>query len=84
MSMQATLSAEQSLSELAERLDQWRQTKTKRSDPIPDTLWRQAIRLTETLPLHRISKTLRLSSYDLKKRIGRLDPPIQPSAAPPI
>ena len=44
MSMQATLSAEQSLSELAERLDQWRQTKTKRSDPIPDTLWSQGNR----------------------------------------
>ena len=48
------------------------------------TLWSQAITLTQTLPLHRVSKALGLSSYDLKKRIGRLDPPGQPSAAAPI
>ena len=82
MSVQTTLSAEQRLSELAERLDQWRQTKTKRSDPIPEALWSQAITLTQTLPLHHVSKALRLSRYDLKKRIDRLDAPSQPSAPP--
>ena len=82
MSMQTMPSAEQRLYELGERLEQWRQTKTKRSDPIPETLWSQAITLTQTLPLRRVSKALGLSSYDLKRRIDRLEPPSQPSAPP--
>lgn len=46
---------------------EWRQTK-KRRDPIPETLWRAAVSLTEVHSVNEIARHLHLSHKDLKVR----------------
>jgi hypothetical protein len=38
--------AQQQLTYVADRFDEWRQTRTTRAEPIPQHLWEQAIALT--------------------------------------
>lgn len=66
-----TTTAEQRLGELAERFKQWRATKTRRAEPIPESLWAEALELSELLPRRQVSRTLRLSDHDLQKRQGQ-------------
>jgi len=63
--------AEAQLAELLEHFDHWRQSRTTRSEPIPDALWEQAVSLTRVLPLARVAKRLRLNRQELKKRCGQ-------------
>ncbi len=46
---------------------EWRQTK-KRRDPIPETLWKAAVSLTEVRSIHEVARHLHLSHKDLKAR----------------
>lgn len=62
--------AEQQLAELGEQFAQWRSTKTRRGEPIPERLWTQALALCERLPRSQIRRRLRLSDRDFKKRQG--------------
>lgn len=60
--------AEQALSQLAERFEHWRQTRANPYQRIPQALWDEAIALSRVLPDSRVTKRLRLSQTDLKKR----------------
>jgi hypothetical protein len=60
--------AEQQLTAVADRFEEWRQTRTTRADPIPQYLWEQAIALTTTFPMTRVARRLRVSGGELKKR----------------
>ena len=60
--------AEQQLTAVADRFEEWRQTRTTRADPIPQYLWEQAIALTATFPMTRVARRLRVSGGELKKR----------------
>lgn len=60
--------AEQQLSHVADRFDEWRQTRITRAAPIPQHLWEQAIALTTTFPMTRVARRLRVSGGELKKR----------------
>ena len=60
--------AEQQLTHVANRFDEWRQTRTTRTEPIPQYLWEQAIALTATVPLTRVATRIRVSGGELKKR----------------
>jgi hypothetical protein len=60
--------AQQQLTHVADRFDEWRQTRTTRAEPIPQHLWEQAIALTTMLPITRVATRLRVSGGELKKR----------------
>jgi len=60
--------AEQALSQLAERFEHWRQSRRTPYERIPQPLWDEAIALSRVLPDSRVTKRLRLSQTDLKKR----------------
>lgn len=53
--------AEQHLAELGEQFAQWRSTKRRRGEPIPERLWTQALALCERLPRSQIRRRLRLT-----------------------
>jgi hypothetical protein len=60
--------AEHQLTQVADRFDHWRQTRTTPAEPIPPYLWEQAIALTATVPITRVATRLRVSGGELKKR----------------
>src|SRR5215510_3063090 len=60
--------AEHQLTSVANRFDEWRQTRTTRAALIPQHLWEQAIALTALFPLTRIARRLHVSGGELKKR----------------
>ena len=60
--------AEHQLTQVANRFEEWRQTRTTRAEPMPQHLWEQAIALTSTLPMTRVATRLRVSGGELKKR----------------
>ena len=60
--------AEHQLTQVADRFDTWRQTRTTRAAPIPHDLWEQAIALTAMFPITRVATRLRVSGGELKKR----------------
>ena len=68
MSHDLTTQAEQSLSKLAGRFEHWRRTRTNTHERIPESLWAEAVSLTQTLPIGRVARRCRLSPTDLKKR----------------
>jgi hypothetical protein len=59
--------AEQQLTHVADRFDEWRQTRTTRAEPIPHHLWEQAIALTMMFPMTHVARRLRVSGGELKK-----------------
>jgi hypothetical protein len=60
--------AEHQLAHVADRFDEWRQTRPTRAEPIPHHLWEQAIALTALFPLTRVARRLCVSGGELKKR----------------
>ena len=60
--------AEQQLTAVADRFDEWRQMRTTRAEPIPQHLWEQAIALTALCPMTCVARHLRVSGGELKKR----------------
>jgi hypothetical protein len=60
--------AEHHLTQVADRFDHWRQTRTTPAEPIPPDLWEQAIALTALVPITRVARRLRVSGGELKKR----------------
>ena len=60
--------AEHQLTQVANRFEEWRQTRTTRAEPIPQHLWEQAVALTSTFPMTRVATRLRGSGGELKKR----------------
>lgn len=55
--------------ELAERIEHWRTTRTKRGS-MPPALWSAAVDLAKTHGVGAISRWLRLDYYSLKRRVG--------------
>ena len=64
----APAQAEPQLTQVADRFDEWRQTRTTRAEPIPQNLWEQAIALTAMFPMTHVARRLRVSGGELKKR----------------
>ena len=59
--------------EIRDQLERWRRTRQKRS-PIPETIWGEAARLARQCGVSAISKALRLSYPDLKRRSRTMAP----------
>jgi hypothetical protein len=60
------------LSRLAARMEAWR-SGPKKSRRIPQELWQAAVNLSKEYTINQISKALRLSYTDLKKRVEAED-----------
>lgn len=56
------------LEEIQEQFIAWRSSRSRR-ESIPDGLWEAAVRLAEDYSIGRISRVLRLSHSDLKRRV---------------
>ena len=52
--------AQQHLTHVADRFDHWRQTRTTPAEPIPHSLWEQAIAFTTTFSIARVATRLRV------------------------
>src|SRR5262245_6987701 len=77
--------AEHHLTQVADRFDHWRQTRTTPAEPIPPTLWEQAIALTALVPITRVARRLHVSGGELKKRCAAHHEGLAaPTALPPI
>ena len=63
--------AEHQLTQVANRFDQWRQTRTTPAEPIPQHLWEQAIALTATFPITRVATRLRRERRGVEKALCR-------------
>ena len=60
--------AEQELTQLAARFQDWRHRRHTPSDPIPPWLWEQAVALTTVLSVSRVAQGIGVSWGTLKKR----------------
>jgi hypothetical protein len=65
MKTMAPAHAEHQLTHVADRFDEWRQTRTTRAEPIPPRLWEQAIALTTMFSIARVATRLRVSGGEL-------------------
>ena len=81
MKTMAPAHAEQQLTHVADRFDHWRQTRTTPAEPIPHSLWEQAIAFTTTFSIARVATRLRVSGGELKKRcVAHHAPAVEPSS----
>ncbi|MCP4762115.1 MAG: hypothetical protein GY870_10050 [archaeon] len=62
-----------SLEEVENDFDIWRDNKKSKSDKIPNKLWRKTLRLLKEYPKNIITKTLRLSSSQLNDKLKQAD-----------
>jgi hypothetical protein len=51
------------------QFEQWRSSRGKKREPIPQHLWQAAAQLCEIHPITHVCRRLRLSFPDLKKRL---------------
>lgn len=51
------------------QFEQWRNRRVNRREPIPQELWQAAVELCKTHGITHVSRSLRLSYTELKKRI---------------
>ena len=65
---QGTAHAEHELAQLAIRFQDWRHRRTTTSDPLPQSLWEQAVALTTVLSVSRVAQGIGVSWGTLKKR----------------
>jgi hypothetical protein len=77
---QGTAHAEHELAQLAIRFQDWRHRRTTPSDPIPQSLWEQAVALTTVFSVSRVAQGIGVSWGTLKKR-GTAHP-LTPAAEP--
>lgn len=73
--------APNSLSKVTERFAAWRNAP-KRSKKIPEDLWQAAVELSNEYSINQISKALRLSYTDLKKRVKMVSKENLPTVKP--
>jgi hypothetical protein len=78
---QDTAHAEHELAQLATRFQDWRHRRPTPSDPIPQSLWEQAVVLTTVLSVSRVAQGIGVSWGTLKKRCTAHPP--SPAAAEP-
>lgn len=78
MKIETPLHTDHQLDQLAGQFEHWRQTRSHRSERIPQALWDQAVALARVLPRTRVAQHLRLSAKDLKTHMAA---ELEPNAA---
>jgi len=56
------------------QFEAWRNSRTKKSQPIPEQLWQAAAGLCQNYPITHVCRQPRLSFSDLKKRVSLKEP----------
>ncbi len=59
----------ESIASLGTRIEEWRQAKTRRAEPMPQALWDGAVALADVHGVYATSRELRLNYDHLKKRL---------------
>jgi hypothetical protein len=59
------------------QFEQWRSSRIKKREPIPEPLWQSAAQLCKVHPITHVCRSLRLSFADLKKRVSPSTPVAQ-------
>jgi hypothetical protein len=72
--------AEHQLTHVADHFDHWRRTRTTPAEPIPHSLWEQAIALTTMFSIRRVATRLQGSGEELQQRCAAYHTAL---AAPP-
>ncbi|MBW2610932.1 MAG: hypothetical protein JRE12_01020 [Deltaproteobacteria bacterium] len=67
------------LSAVKEQFENWRSNRISNREPIPQPLWQSAADLCRAHGITHVSRTLRLSYAELKKRVS----PAEPAATAP-
>jgi len=62
-------SADLTIESVKQEFAQWRASRTKRIEPIPQHLWQTAVELCKTHRITHVCRHLRLSFADLKKHL---------------
>jgi hypothetical protein len=70
----STIEAGATLETVQRQFEAWRNSRTKKSHPIPEQLWQAAASLCENYPITHVCRQLRLSFADLKKRVSLAKP----------
>lgn len=70
----STIKAGATLETVQRQFEAWRNSRTKKSQPIPEQLWQAAASLCENYSITRVCRQLRLSFADLKKRVSFAKP----------
>jgi hypothetical protein len=74
---QVSSSPESSLERVCGEFEQWRKTR-KAGERIPESLWEEAVGLTEHYSINQVSRWLHLSYADLKHRVEHPKEPASP------
>lgn len=75
MKIATPLHTDRQLDQLAGQFEHWRQSRSNRSERIPQALWDQAVALARVLPPTRVAQYVRLATNDLKKQMAmQLEP----------
>jgi hypothetical protein len=61
------------LERVHKQFEAWRSTRTRKREPIPRRLWQAAVNLCQEYSIAQVSRELRLSYTDLKKKIPKND-----------
>lgn len=62
------------LNAVKEQFENWRGNRSSSREPIPQTLWKSAADLCRAHGITHVSRTLRLSYAELKKRVSFVEP----------
>jgi hypothetical protein len=62
------------LETVQEQFEKWRSNRTEKRDPIPNDLWQAAAALCKNHSIANVSRRLRLSYIELKKRVSPSSP----------
>lgn len=62
----STIEPRATLETVERQFEAWRNSRTKKSQPIPEQLWQAAASLCENYPITHVCRQLRLSFADLK------------------
>jgi len=59
------------------RIEHWRKTRSRRTGPMPEDLWREAAELASTHGVYRISRALGVSYESLRRRVEEVGEAVQ-------
>jgi hypothetical protein len=71
--MNRSISKHSALETIQKQFESWRSSRTKKREPIPGHLWQAAAGLCREYSIAQVSRELRLSYTDLKKKIQKDD-----------
>jgi len=69
-----SINPDSTLAAVKEQFETWRSARRSKKEPIPASLWREAVNLCEVHSITRVCRVLRLCYADLKKKMPNVEP----------